>query len=311
MKDGPCDLIGDVHGEAEILRQLLELLGYRETRGGYRHPNRKVIFLGDYVDRGPAIRETLQIIRRMVEDDSAIALCGNHEFDLLLSETREGADRDTAGSGGSAMHARTYAEFADRKAELDEWLRWFQTLPLYLDLPKLRAVHACWDSRSIAALGEHRCVDNELLGLVGDPLSAEAAAVGMLLAGPEIPLPPGLGIAHPTGCPQKRMRVRWWKDGRGKTYREACIARHGQGPEVQIPSRYNSSLVTPDPDDARPVFFGHYWMPPVPIAPIDSRFACLDFSVASGGPLVAYRWDGKTELRSEKFVACTSVAAMT
>jgi hypothetical protein len=47
------------------------------------------------------------------------------------------------------------------------------------------------------------------------------------------------------------------------------------------------------------VLFGHYWFsgPPQVISP---QFACLDYSVAKGGPLVAYRFDGEAELTSEK-----------
>ncbi|MFO1021594.1 MAG: hypothetical protein U0903_12990 [Planctomycetales bacterium] len=47
------DLIGDVHGYANELVALLEALGYRRTGGVYAHPERKVIFLGDFIDRGP------------------------------------------------------------------------------------------------------------------------------------------------------------------------------------------------------------------------------------------------------------------
>lgn len=53
------DIIGDIHGYAEPLQRLLEKLDYTESNGTWRHPDRKVIFVGDYIDRGPAIRETL------------------------------------------------------------------------------------------------------------------------------------------------------------------------------------------------------------------------------------------------------------
>lgn len=60
------DIIGDIHGHADPLRALLEKLGYDETDGAYRHPERTVIFMGDFVDRGPKIRETLQIVKAMM-----------------------------------------------------------------------------------------------------------------------------------------------------------------------------------------------------------------------------------------------------
>jgi hypothetical protein len=44
------DLIGDIHGHADELVQLLQALGYEKTHGAYRHRDRKVIFLGDFID---------------------------------------------------------------------------------------------------------------------------------------------------------------------------------------------------------------------------------------------------------------------
>ena len=55
--------------------------------------------------------------------------------------------------------------------------------------------------------------------------------------------------------------------------------------------------------DEVPVFIGHYWLPPDhPKSPVASNVACLDYSVAGGGPLVAYRWHGPGSLRAEAFV---------
>jgi len=47
------DLIGDIHGHADELRALLTKLGYNQLEGSWSHENRKVVFLGDYIDRGP------------------------------------------------------------------------------------------------------------------------------------------------------------------------------------------------------------------------------------------------------------------
>jgi Calcineurin-like phosphoesterase len=59
------DLIGDIHGYADELVELLETLGYQKSQGTYRHPERKVIFLGDFIDRGPKILQVLGIVRPM------------------------------------------------------------------------------------------------------------------------------------------------------------------------------------------------------------------------------------------------------
>jgi protein phosphatase len=91
---GPFDVIGDVHGCADELQELLSLLGYEavEQRDGvfpdggpvYAHPEgRKAIFVGDLVDRGPRILDTVRIARNMVELGSAIAVPGNHDQKLV------------------------------------------------------------------------------------------------------------------------------------------------------------------------------------------------------------------------------------
>jgi len=68
------DLIGDIHGHADELVQLLETLGYQKAQGVYEHPERKVVFLGDFIDRGPQIRQVLEIVRPMVEGGKALAV---------------------------------------------------------------------------------------------------------------------------------------------------------------------------------------------------------------------------------------------
>ena len=85
---GPFDIIGDVHGCYDELVELLTALGWIvETRAdGPRatHPEaRKAIFVGDYVDRGPRIPETLRLVMRMVADAVALAVPGNHDVKLV------------------------------------------------------------------------------------------------------------------------------------------------------------------------------------------------------------------------------------
>lgn len=302
VKNEPYDLIGDIHGEAEVLRALLDRLGYKYRGGAYRHANRRVIFLGDYVDRGPAIRETLHIVRDMVDHGSALALCGNHELSVLLHDTPDGLGGWLRPHGGrhTAMHAGTHADFASHAEEWQEWLRWFQTLPIYLELPGLRAVHACWDEKMIAALGERR-LDDAFLHEIARRETPAAKAVHRLLKGPEVPLPPGVEIAGRRGKRMWELRGRWWIDGRGDTYRNACINCGEPGPAIAIAPEYND-LLTPRHDDRLPIFIGHYWLPPAQPAPLTPTIACLDYSVAGGGPLVAYRWDGERTLQVEKFV---------
>ncbi len=61
------DVIGDVHGHARQLRGLLGTLGYVERDGAYRHAERRAVFIGDLIDRGPEQVEALRIARAMVD----------------------------------------------------------------------------------------------------------------------------------------------------------------------------------------------------------------------------------------------------
>ncbi len=80
----PFDIIGDVHGCLDELRSLLERLGYVPQGAGYVHPEgRRVVFVGDLVDRGPASLPVLSIVRAMQQDGAALAILGNHDLKFL------------------------------------------------------------------------------------------------------------------------------------------------------------------------------------------------------------------------------------
>ena len=74
------DIIGDVHGYASVLKKLLLEMGYIKTESGYSHPTRKAIFVGDFINRGPEIRKTIRIVRKMEENGNALVILGNHKI---------------------------------------------------------------------------------------------------------------------------------------------------------------------------------------------------------------------------------------
>jgi polynucleotide kinase-phosphatase len=83
---GPFDIIGDIHGCQTELVELLTVLGYEVAPEATtaRHPDgRRVLFLGDLVDRGPATPAVLRLAMGMVADGTALCLPGNHEVKLL------------------------------------------------------------------------------------------------------------------------------------------------------------------------------------------------------------------------------------
>ena len=150
------DIIGDTHGYADELHALLDKLGYRGSSRLTAHPDgRKVIFLGDYVDRGPKIREVLETVRTMVDGGTALAILGNHEINAMRFHTK-GSDGEFLRphtEKNVRQHRATLAQFPN-VAEWEGWLDWFAGLPLSLDFGNLSAVHASWDNEAIAELSQ-------------------------------------------------------------------------------------------------------------------------------------------------------------
>jgi protein phosphatase len=81
-EQGPFDVIGDVHGCADELLHLMERLGYLQA-SGFRHAEgRRLVFVGDLVDRGPRSLDTVRLVMRLVADGVALAVPGNHDVKL-------------------------------------------------------------------------------------------------------------------------------------------------------------------------------------------------------------------------------------
>jgi polynucleotide kinase-phosphatase len=89
--EGPFDIIGDVHGCFDELKELLVKLGYQvndtligTSNSAVKPPaNRKVIFLADLVDRGPYSPEVLSLVMNMVKGGQAYCVAGNHDIKLV------------------------------------------------------------------------------------------------------------------------------------------------------------------------------------------------------------------------------------
>jgi len=87
-ESGPFDLIGDVHGCFDELSGLLTILGYRISRLGqgfevYHPEGRKLVFLGDLVDRGPKTPQVLRLAMDAVRSGDAFCVSGNHDAKLV------------------------------------------------------------------------------------------------------------------------------------------------------------------------------------------------------------------------------------
>lgn len=298
------DLIGDIHGHADAVQRLLGDLGYAKQKGVYRHPERTVIFLGDFIDRGPQIRETLEIVRPMIDSGSALAVMGNHELNALAYHTPDPAAPGEYLRRHNEKNAHQHAETMRQvpAGGLASYLAWFRTLPLWLDLDGLRVVHACWDGRMMDHVGDVVVDDDFLVSscLEGGRLFGP---VETLLKGKEVRLPPGVTIIDKEGHARSATRVKWYESPKGKTYGE--YAMEPIDCDLPLPESVIDEAL-PYADQEKPVFIGHYWMRGSQPELLASNVACVDWSVAKGGFLCSYRWDGERVLDPEKFVWTTS-----
>ncbi len=255
------DIIGDVHGELPALQQLGRNLGY-DVDAGWTHPdNRLLVFLGDLVDRGAHSLEVGELVRDLVAQRRAVCIMGNHEYNLVAYHLGV----EGYGKPKHSNRATIAAINADTTGRWPAVLAFFRDLPIGIDLPDLRIIHACWHRQSVkdvapqlrvtlprAGVGADAMAWVEahvtlrspftttglLSGLPGDTEDMDADVPHeVLIKGFEVPAKP---FRDNDGKERDRVREVWWQTGTSDTY-----------------------LME------KPQVFGHYWNVP----PVEGDFA--------------------------------------
>ena len=299
------DVIGDVHGQDGKLVALLRELGYRIKDGAYRHPEgRTALFLGDLIDRGPGQVACVDIVRRMIDAGRARSVMGNHELNAIAYATPcEDGYLRPHNQKNEAQHIEFLRQVGWESPLHRDLVGWFKTLPPCLDLADLRVCHAWWNEDYVGQIAARSNPD----GSLEDSFLLESLRKGSdayrimegVTKGMELELPCGASFADHAGVVRKEVRVRWW-DAEASTYRKAAVVpeAHREGiPDIPLPDEVSLGI-----ESGVPTFLGHYWLTGTP--GIQNRMtAVLDYSAAKDGPLVAYRWDGESELHDDAFVA--------
>jgi len=308
---GGLDVIGDVHGQYEVLVRLLTRLGYARRDGAWRHPDRQAVFVGDLIDRGPEQVAVVTLVREMHDAGTALVAMGNHEWNALAWVTQRPDHpgeflRDNNDKNKRLQHADFLAQVGEGSALHHEYLAWFTTLPLWLDLPGLRVVHACWQPAQIAHVAERTngsCrVTPDLLERAHIKHSADYRAIETLLKGIEVALPEPMTFVDKSGHRRHQARIQWWRPA-PRTFRNSAIVEgndvRAQLPDIALP---DAAVIEVD-TDPRPVVFGHYWATGSPTL-LSNKAVCVDYSASMvNGSLVAYRWSGETELVEANLVS--------
>jgi hypothetical protein len=290
------DFIGDIHGHADELIELLEgQLGYSLQNGYYQHPTRKVFFVGDFIDRGPQIKQVLEIVRPMIDNGAAYTTIGNHEFNAICywTQLQDGAFLRPHSSKNTGQHIRTIDSLGDT---LPDYVEWFKTLPIYFENENFRAVHAQWKPDYINYLKSKNIVDfsnQKFLFESADKTSKEFEAIECLLKGEEMEVP-DVPFYDKDGNKRYSYRIKWWLKGESLECKDSLFEfpNHGKSDSISI-SGYKESDV--------PVFFGHYWLKNSKPILMSQNVCCIDFSVAKSGNLVAYSWNGERILDEANF----------
>ena len=307
-------IIPDIHGDYRRLQATLRLLGCSDSLSGRNMPPEglHLIFLGDFIDGGTDNAAVINEVRQLCEAGVASAIMGNHEFNAILYQTC--ADSSWLRKR-SAQNKKQHSTFLDefpanddldycepRNEHTKEALDWFLSLPLYLDFPDFRVVHAQYDQTAIDRIDSF--LSNACLTVADLPDAANIEskignAIEVLLKGSEIRLPDKVpSFRDKTGIARRNIRIKWW----GNEYDSLkdlalSIPPATVLPDIELDERHMISFYGAD---EKPVFFGHYKMKGNP--QIQSKNAlCLDFPST---PCV-YLWcEGDTELKGEQLLIC-------
>ncbi len=149
LPDNPLDIIGDIHGELTALLALLERLGYD---GQGQHPDdRKLVFVGDLVDRGPDSHGVVRLVQSLVKQGNAHVILGNHELNLLIDDIKDGSGWFF--DERLEQDLKNYAPFQrtpeNERKSIKDFLR---RQPIALVRDDIRIVHAAWTTSAINAV---------------------------------------------------------------------------------------------------------------------------------------------------------------
>jgi serine/threonine protein phosphatase 1 len=118
--------IGDIHGRLDLLMDLLsQIITHANGRSC------KLVFLGDYIDRGPDSAGVLALVRRFQQHwpESVICLKGNHEAMLLEVVTEPAVTSWWLGNGGdNTLVSFGVSHPGDLPADVLSWIAGLPTL---------------------------------------------------------------------------------------------------------------------------------------------------------------------------------------
>ena len=297
------DIIGDIHGHYDELVSLLKNLGYSLQKGIWKNGDRIPVFVGDYIDRGPKILETLKLVRDLTESGNGIALMGNHEYNFICMHNYD--------STGKPFRKRNEDNLKNIKDtllalsngnDLEIYLKWMEELPVIAYNDTIRVVHAQWHHASIEIIKNAfiKQLDSKGLEQVYQNESLKNA-LDIAMKGQEVALPETHHFFDKDKKKRGEARLKWWTKATSNKMEDAFASLPEHVKNDSFPIEILNTI-EPYTSTELPVFFGHYWMNPSDFGLLAENICCLDFSVAKGGVIGGYKFDGESELNNTNLV---------
>lgn len=260
--DGPIDIVGDIHGEIDAMRDLLKHMGYDVT--GVHSNGRRLVFIGDLADRGPNSPAVFALVSALVARGLAQCVLGNHELNLLRQ-----ARKDGNGWYFAENHDREENQFLDSEdlAASDRMAveSFLSTLPLALERRDLRLAHASWhqpaidtvrssSSSAVEVYADYDARSQQQAAVSGLTASAEREleTYARQLKDPEATVPLLAGAAALDELIQMGNPIRIITSGLERVAQRPFFAS-GKWRMVDRVPWWNDYI------DATPVIIGHYW----------------------------------------------------
>ena len=302
-KHNKYDIIGDIHGHYDELVSLLKNLGYSLQKGIWKNGDRIPVFVGDYIDRGPKILETLKLVRDLTESGNGIALMGNHEYNFICMHNYDSngkpfrkRNEDNLENIKDTLHALSNG------TDFEIYLKWMEQLPVIAYNDSIRVVHAQWHHASIETIKSCSIKQLDKDGLEKVYQNNDLKnALNISMKGQEVELPETHHFLDKDKKKRSEARLKWWTQKASNKMEDvfASLPEHVKNDSFPI-----ELLNTIDPYSSMepPVFFGHYWMNPSDFGLLSYNICCLDFSVANGGKIGGYPFLGGSELDEIKLL---------
>lgn len=258
------DFIADVHGRYSLLKEKLIQLGYQEKEGTFVSKNRQAIFLGDLVDRGDEVGETLKLVKKMCEDGVAQAVLGNHDWNWLMYNTKDeqGNFLRMHNEKNAKQNEKTRSAWELLNVrERQEILNWLSTLPLTIETEKYRVIHACWSIDIIKKLKQSVYPNEINFGSLKKILTQNKtpktqkikAYTEILLSGIEYKLPQNITFKDVDGNIRNAVRLKWWCLNETNELKDLALQ-----PELVVGINQKISSNYQFEKEKKPTFFGHY-----------------------------------------------------